>query len=229
MTEKRFGCLGVVDEAGRLVGIITDGDLRRAMGPDLLTRLVGDVMTSAPRTIGPDALAAEALHAMNARDDRSPRCSWSIPRPPARHPAHPRPAAGGPRMSVSPLPVRPPAAAGPAGTLLAAAAARVRAAARPAAGLPAAACVITLTKWLLPASRARCCSRSIALWPEIDRVTRSGPHRLPAHRRRRSAARPSPTRVTTASTSTAAPTPSPRRPPSRSARSGSTSPSRRPT
>jgi arabinose-5-phosphate isomerase len=66
MTEKRFGCLGVVDAEGRLVGIVTDGDLRRAMGPDLLTRRVADVMTAAPRTIGPDALAQEALHAMNA-------------------------------------------------------------------------------------------------------------------------------------------------------------------
>ncbi len=65
MTEKRFGCLGVVDAAGRLVGIVTDGDLRRAMGPDLLSRRVGEVMTAAPRTIGPDALAAEALHVMN--------------------------------------------------------------------------------------------------------------------------------------------------------------------
>ncbi len=66
MTEKRLGCLGVVDPAGVLIGIITDGDLRRSMGPDLLTRLVGAVMTPAPRTIGADALAEEALHAMNA-------------------------------------------------------------------------------------------------------------------------------------------------------------------
>ncbi|HEX3350493.1 MAG TPA: KpsF/GutQ family sugar-phosphate isomerase [Acetobacteraceae bacterium] len=66
MTEKRFGCLGAV-ELGRLVGILTDGDLRRAMGPDLLTRTVGDIMTPRPRTIGPDALAAEALHEMTAR------------------------------------------------------------------------------------------------------------------------------------------------------------------
>ena len=36
MTAKRFGCLGVVDESGHLLGIVTDGDLRRAMGPDLL-------------------------------------------------------------------------------------------------------------------------------------------------------------------------------------------------
>jgi arabinose-5-phosphate isomerase len=67
MTEKRFGCLGIVDAAGRLVGILTDGDLRRAMGPDLLGRRAGDIMTASPRTIGPDALAAEALHEMTAR------------------------------------------------------------------------------------------------------------------------------------------------------------------
>jgi arabinose-5-phosphate isomerase len=67
MTEKRFGCLGVVNGQGLLSGIITDGDLRRSMGPDLLCRRVEDVMTRSPRTIGPEALAAEALHAMNAR------------------------------------------------------------------------------------------------------------------------------------------------------------------
>ncbi|MBS0561814.1 MAG: CBS domain-containing protein, partial [Proteobacteria bacterium] len=66
MTEKRFGCLGVTDAAGRLVGIVTDGDLRRAMGPDLLGRTAREVMTAEPRTIGPDALAAEALHAMTS-------------------------------------------------------------------------------------------------------------------------------------------------------------------
>lgn len=68
MTEKRFGCLGVQDPGGRLVGIVTDGDLRRAMGPDLLGRRLGEIMTPAPRTIAADALAAEALHAMNARE-----------------------------------------------------------------------------------------------------------------------------------------------------------------
>ena len=65
MTEKRFGCLGIVGADGALAGIITDGDLRRAMGPDLLGRAVGEIMTHAPRTIGPDALAADALRAMN--------------------------------------------------------------------------------------------------------------------------------------------------------------------
>jgi arabinose-5-phosphate isomerase len=74
MTAKRFGCLGVVED-GRLVGIITDGDLRRALDAggetapraDLLALSAAEVMTRPPRTIGPDALAAEALHAMERR------------------------------------------------------------------------------------------------------------------------------------------------------------------
>ena len=68
MTAGRFGCLGIVEQ-GRLAGIVTDGDLRRALrdGGDLLARPAGGVMTSAPRTIGPDALAAEALHIMAGR------------------------------------------------------------------------------------------------------------------------------------------------------------------
>lgn len=73
MSEKRFGCLGIVED-GRLVGVITDGDLRRALAPggaapqsSLLARTAGEVMTRAPRTIGPDTLAAEALRLMNER------------------------------------------------------------------------------------------------------------------------------------------------------------------
>jgi arabinose-5-phosphate isomerase len=68
MTERGFGCLGAV-EAGRLVGIVTDGDLRRAIGrgDDIARMSVGDVMTRAPLTIGADALAAEALRVMNGR------------------------------------------------------------------------------------------------------------------------------------------------------------------
>ncbi|MSP04875.1 MAG: KpsF/GutQ family sugar-phosphate isomerase [Acetobacteraceae bacterium] len=68
MTEKRFGCVGVTDATGRLTGILTDGDLRRHMGPDLLGRRVHEIMTRAPRTIGPDALAAKALSVMNTPD-----------------------------------------------------------------------------------------------------------------------------------------------------------------
>lgn len=66
MTEKRFGCLGVVDAQGTLAGVITDGDLRRAMGPTLLEQPAGAIMTRQPVTIGPEALAAEALLLMNA-------------------------------------------------------------------------------------------------------------------------------------------------------------------
>jgi arabinose-5-phosphate isomerase len=66
MTAKRFGCVGVTGPDGRLIGIFTDGDLRRAMAPDLLDRSLGSVMHPDPRTIGVDALAAEALYAMNA-------------------------------------------------------------------------------------------------------------------------------------------------------------------
>jgi arabinose-5-phosphate isomerase len=65
MNEKRFGCLGIVGADGALSGIITDGDLRRAMGPNLLQRQVTEIMTDSPRTIRADALAAEALREMN--------------------------------------------------------------------------------------------------------------------------------------------------------------------
>lgn len=65
MTEKSFGCLGVIDAEGRLAGIITDGDLRRHMGPDLLAARVGDVMTKKPKTVAPDALASAALQIVN--------------------------------------------------------------------------------------------------------------------------------------------------------------------
>jgi arabinose-5-phosphate isomerase len=66
MTAKSFGCVGVT-EAGRLAGIVTDGDLRRHMESDLLARAVEEVMTASPKTIGPGALAAEALGIMNER------------------------------------------------------------------------------------------------------------------------------------------------------------------
>jgi arabinose-5-phosphate isomerase len=65
MTAKRLGCVGVVDEQKCLVGIITDGDLRRHMAPDLLQRPVKSIMTGKPLTIRAGALAAEALRVMN--------------------------------------------------------------------------------------------------------------------------------------------------------------------
>jgi len=66
MTAKSFGCVGVTDDAGKLVGIVTDGDLRRHMGDDMLRATVDAVMSARPKTIRPQALAAEALGRMNA-------------------------------------------------------------------------------------------------------------------------------------------------------------------
>lgn len=66
ITQKSFGVAGVTDAAGNLVGIITDGDLRRHMD-GLLTRTAADVMTTRPTTIRADALAEQALQIMNQR------------------------------------------------------------------------------------------------------------------------------------------------------------------
>jgi arabinose-5-phosphate isomerase len=65
MTAKRFGATGVVDEAGILVGIITDGDIRRRAGGDFTALVARDVMTALPMTIATDALAGAALAALN--------------------------------------------------------------------------------------------------------------------------------------------------------------------
>jgi arabinose-5-phosphate isomerase len=66
MTQKAFGCLGIVDAKGKLVGIITDGDLRRHMGDSLLTARAADIMTRRPKTVRPDAMASAALELINA-------------------------------------------------------------------------------------------------------------------------------------------------------------------
>jgi arabinose-5-phosphate isomerase len=68
MTRKRFGMTTIIDDAGRLIGIITDGDLRRL---HLRTHSIagvraGDVSSSTPKTIGADELAAKALEVMEA-------------------------------------------------------------------------------------------------------------------------------------------------------------------
>ncbi len=65
MTAKAFGCVGVIDKNDSLVGIVTDGDLRRHMADNLLELRVEDVMTKAPKSIRPNALAAEAVWIMN--------------------------------------------------------------------------------------------------------------------------------------------------------------------
>ncbi|MEM6637690.1 MAG: KpsF/GutQ family sugar-phosphate isomerase [Pseudomonadota bacterium] len=69
MTQKGFGVVGVTDTQGLLLGIITDGDLRRNMD-GLLDRLAGDVMTAHPKTIAPGALAEAAVATMTLNSPR---------------------------------------------------------------------------------------------------------------------------------------------------------------
>jgi len=66
MSAKGFGCVGITDPAGKLVGIITDGDLRRHMRNNLLDARVDDVMTRAPKTVRPDQLISETLELLNS-------------------------------------------------------------------------------------------------------------------------------------------------------------------
>ena len=63
MSEKSFGIAGVT-AGGRLVGVISDGDLRRNMA-DLMARKAGEVATRKPRVVAPDDLAAEAMAVMS--------------------------------------------------------------------------------------------------------------------------------------------------------------------
>jgi arabinose-5-phosphate isomerase len=66
MSAKGFGCVGITGTQGTLIGIVTDGDLRRHMRPDLMTALVDEVMTPTPKTISPDMLASEAVEIIDA-------------------------------------------------------------------------------------------------------------------------------------------------------------------
>lgn len=74
MTGKGFGVVGVLDDAGALAGIITDGDLRRNMD-GLLARRAGEVMTAHPKTVPAGALAQEAVRAM---EDRKITCLFAV-------------------------------------------------------------------------------------------------------------------------------------------------------
>jgi len=66
MSAKGFGCVAIVDPTGNIAGIITDGDLRRQMRPDLMTALVDDIMTRNPKVVDRDSLASEALELLNS-------------------------------------------------------------------------------------------------------------------------------------------------------------------
>lgn len=73
-TEKRCGCLIVIDESTRLKGIFTDGDLRRALqknGEGVLQGKIGDMMTFCPKSIDADALAWDAMKMMES-DQKHP-------------------------------------------------------------------------------------------------------------------------------------------------------------
>ncbi|MEQ8665006.1 MAG: KpsF/GutQ family sugar-phosphate isomerase [Rhodospirillales bacterium] len=65
MTAKSFGCAGIVDDEGRLVGVFTDGDVRRSIGVRPLDTPARDLMTVSPKSIAPETLASEALRTMN--------------------------------------------------------------------------------------------------------------------------------------------------------------------
>lgn len=65
MTSKRLGCVGFVNSAGILTGILTDGDLRRCLSSQILSEKAADLMTRNPKTIAPEAMTAEALKIMH--------------------------------------------------------------------------------------------------------------------------------------------------------------------
>jgi arabinose-5-phosphate isomerase len=65
MSAKGLGCVCIVNGAGEIAGIITDGDLRRNMRPDLLTASVDDIMTRQPKTVPPSMMATEMLEVLN--------------------------------------------------------------------------------------------------------------------------------------------------------------------
>ncbi len=69
LSDKNLGCVLVIDEKKSLKGIITDGDLKRHMGPDLLTKPVTDIMSTNPKSIAGDALGVEALTIMTRTPD----------------------------------------------------------------------------------------------------------------------------------------------------------------
>jgi len=64
MTSKTFGVAGVIDDKGYLIGVVTDGDLRRHIA-NLLTLTAAEVMNKTPKSLGPSVLAAEAMRRMN--------------------------------------------------------------------------------------------------------------------------------------------------------------------
>lgn len=69
LSEKNLGCVLIIDDKKSLKGIITDGDLKRHMAPDLLERKATDIMSTSPKSIAENALAAEAMQMMTQNPD----------------------------------------------------------------------------------------------------------------------------------------------------------------
>ena len=67
ITKKSFGCIGVINKKHKLIGIITDGDLRRNMNKNLINKKASDLMTKNPTKIMPELLVSEALNIMNTK------------------------------------------------------------------------------------------------------------------------------------------------------------------
>jgi len=67
MSEKRLGCVGFINKAGELTGILTDGDLRRNMAPSLFEKTGKQIMHKDPKHVPPTMLASEALYLMNSK------------------------------------------------------------------------------------------------------------------------------------------------------------------
>ena len=67
MTKKSFGCVGVINSSKNLIGIITDGDLRRHMNKNIINKTASEVMTKTPTTAKKDTLVGEAINIMNTK------------------------------------------------------------------------------------------------------------------------------------------------------------------
>lgn len=81
ITSKRLGVTGVIDAGGSLIGVITDGDLRRGLqthGDAILSKRTAEVMTAGPRTVEKDVLAAQALAEMEENSPRPITCLFVL-------------------------------------------------------------------------------------------------------------------------------------------------------
>ena len=67
MTQKSFGCIGVVNNKKRIVGIITDGDLRRKMNSKFFEKTASEIMTKNPTVADKNMLVVEAINLMNTK------------------------------------------------------------------------------------------------------------------------------------------------------------------